>query len=66
MTSPCDKDPFAYGPSPLTDAELAHLESLFCYTHSEMEALILRSIDPRLSEPERDSAKARIKEIRGC
>jgi hypothetical protein len=57
---------YSYGPPPLTDAEVAANEEIFKWKHPEMESLILRAIDPRLSEHERAAAKKRIAEIRGC
>jgi hypothetical protein len=55
---------YSYGPPPLSDEEVAHVEDLFRFGHPEMSALILRAIDPRLSEEERAAAKRRIEEIR--
>lgn len=56
---------YDYGPPPLTDAELAHLDSIFQHSHPEMLGLLLTLRDPRASESEREIATKRIAEIRG-
>lgn len=56
---------YDYGPPPLSDEEVAHIDELFRYSHAEVETLICRCLDPRLTQEERAEARRILDRIRG-
>jgi predicted transcriptional regulator len=57
---------YAYGPSPLTDAEIAHNEDIFHWKHASMKRwLEIAYLDRNATPEQRESAKREIAKIRG-
>lgn len=59
-------DDYSYGPPPLTDEEVAHVDDLFQYSNPRVRELILIIVHPGTDDKSIKLAKAELAIIRGA